>query len=168
MPLRDRLFRDLGCLVLACAMIVGTVAAAVPASALTSTQSVVTPTCDIASPESIKGAQFMNGSFVNGTWSYATGAGCTSDVADMALYEQLDFNGTKVDSKYKGFTGVPRSLDAIISSYFCATCNGTWTFIWAQVLEASSGATWASPPAGCINEDNALFRVCVETKTVTL
>ena len=147
-------------------MVIG-MAAPARADVLSAPQ-VVTPTCQIGSPESLSGTQFVNGSFVNGTWTYATGAGCTSDIADMALYEELDFNGTKVNSKYKGFTGMARSLDAIVTSYFCATCNGTWRFIWAQVLEAPSGVTWASAPAGCINEDANRFRVCVEIKTVTL
>src|ERR1700722_9039793 len=57
---------------------------------------VVAPMCQIGSPESITGVQFVNGQFDNGTWTYSTGAACTSNVADMALYEELDFNGTKV------------------------------------------------------------------------
>jgi hypothetical protein len=126
------------------------------------------PTCNITDPENITGVSFVNNQFVNGTWNYATGVSCNLRVADIALFEQLNLNGTKVDSKLKNFTGVPHSSDAILSQHACAVCNGTWTFLWGQIIEAQSGVMFTSAPTGCVTLQNGLFLVCVETKTVTI
>jgi hypothetical protein len=142
------------------------VASAASAPALTS---VTVPTCQLASPETITGVQFVNNQFVNGTWKYSTGVACTANLGDIALYEELDLNGVKVDSKLKNFTGVARNLDAITSSVPCAVCNGTWVFKWGQILKAPSGGfmfTGALP--GCIILQSGLYELCVQTKTVTL
>jgi hypothetical protein len=127
------------------------------------------PTCELASPEGITGAQLVNDQTVNGTWTYSTGVACTSgNLADIALYEQLDYNGTEVNSMLKGFTGVARDLDAITSTYHCAVCNGTWMFEWGQILKAPAGVMFVTPPAGCVLSDGGVYEICVETKTVTL
>lgn len=126
------------------------------------------PTCQLASPEKFTGAMLSNNQVINGTWTYSTGAACTSNVADIALYEELDLNGTKVDSKLKNFTGVPRQLDAITSTFHCAVCNGTWVFKWGQILQAPAGVMFTGPPAGCVVLSNGLYQVCVQTKTVTI
>lgn len=144
-------------------------AAAGPASgAVPATVSATVPNCQVGSPESLGGVQFVNGTFENGTWSYATGVACTNNIADIALYEQLDFNGKKVNSAFKGFTGTARDIDAIVSSYPCSTCNGTWLFIWGQIMKAPSGVAFTSPPSGCVVEDGGVYEVCVQTKSVTL
>ena len=126
------------------------------------------PTCNITAPENITGVSFVNNQFVNGTWNYAAGVSCDLRVADIALFEQLNLNGTKVDSKLKNFTGVPRRSDAILSQHACAVCNGTWTFLWGEIIQAQSGVLFTTPPTGCVILRNGLFLVCVETKTVTL
>lgn len=126
------------------------------------------PTCHVYDPEANTGATLVNNQLVNGLWTYATGVQCTSNVADIALYEELDLNGTKVDSKYQGFTGVARKADAILKQTPCPVCNGTWKFTWAQVIQATSGFNFVSPPAGCVLMGNGLYLVCVETKVVTL
>jgi hypothetical protein len=146
-----------------------TPAAAGPASrGAPAIASAAVPNCQVGSPESIGGVNFVNGIFENGTWSYATGVACTANIADIALYEQLDFNGAKVNSAFKGFTGSARDIDAIISSYACSSCNGTWLFIWGQIMKAPSGISFTSPPSGCVVEDSGLYEVCVQTKSVTL
>jgi len=153
-----------------CTVVIG-VAAPAGASTRTRTTTVTTtagPTCHIYDPEAITGAMLVNNQLVNGTWIYATGVQCTSEVGDIALYEELDFNGTKVDSKYQPFTGVARSKDAILKQTPCAVCNGTWKFVWAQVIKATSGFSFVNPPMGCVLYGNGLYLVCVETSTVTL
>lgn len=128
-----------------------------------------TPMCVIASPENIVGAQFVDNQTVNGTWTYSTGVACsTGNLADIALYEELDFNGTKVNSQLKNFTGVPRNLDAITLSFHCAVCTGTWKFLWGQVMKAPTGFLFVTPPSGCILVNNGAYELCVQTKTVTL
>lgn len=146
-------------------------ALASPAIAAPFTQRVAAavPMCVIASPESIVGAQFTNNQTVNGTWKYSTGVACSSgNLADIALFEQLELNGTKVDSQLKNFTGVPRALDAITSLFHCAVCTGTWLFEWGQVMKAPAGLLFVTPPAGCFLVDGGVYEVCVQTKTVTL
>jgi hypothetical protein len=139
------------------------------AAPLAAKAAATTPMCDLASPEAINGAQFVNNETVNGTWTYSTGVACASgNLADIALYEQVDFNGAKVSSLLKGFTGVARDLDAITTTYHCAVCTGTWLFEWGQILKAPAGLSFVSPPAGCVVVDSGLYEVCVQTKTVTL
>src|SRR5215472_16414518 len=71
-----------------------------PAGASGRLAAVVDPGCITGSVENMLGAQLVNNQIVNGTWRYATGVACGgSNVADIALYEELDFNGVKVDSK---------------------------------------------------------------------
>jgi hypothetical protein len=125
-------------------------------------------TCQIADPENITGAMFVNNQFVNGTWNYATGVKCGFQAADIALFEQLNLNGNKVDSKLLGFTGVPRVADAILSQHTCAVCTGTWQFLWGQIVKAPTGFTFTSPPSGCVTVQNGVYLVCVQTKTVTV
>jgi len=163
------------CAVIGLAVLTGLLGWAVPAAALPARSggsaagsSVTVPVCQIGSPETITGAQFVNSQFVNGTWSYATGVACTSNLADIALYEELDLNGTKVDSRTEGFTGTARDIAAITSSYFCAECNGTWLFKWGQILKAPSGLMFTSASAGCVLLDSGIYEACVQTKTVTL
>jgi hypothetical protein len=145
------------------------VGVAAPAGAAGTARVVAAATmCHIYDPENITGSMFVNNQIVNGTWNYATGVQCPFKVADMALYEQLNRNGTKVDSMLKNFNGVARQADAILSEYHCAVCNGTWTFTWGQILKAPVGLTWASPPSGCITEQNGLYLACVQTTSVTL
>lgn len=150
-----------------CVLVMGVVGPAVGAGAVERTTE-PGPTCQIADPETIVGAMFVNGQFVNGTWDYATGVGCSSNVADIALFEQLDLNGTKVNSAIKGFTGVARKADAILSQFPCTSCDGTWEFIWGQVVEAPTGTSFVSAPSGCVLEQSGHYLVCVQTKTVTL
>jgi hypothetical protein len=150
---------------------VGVLGVAAPAAAVAAAPGVVrvtAPLCQIASPENITGAMFVNNQFVNGTWHYSTGVACTSNIGDIALYEELDLNGTKVDSKLKGFTGAPHNLDAITSNVPCAVCNGTWVFKWGQILKAPAGFNFTSPPTGCVLLQSGLYQLCVQTRTVTL
>lgn len=127
------------------------------------------PQCIFAALENITGATLVNNQIVNGTWKYSNGAACSgSPLADIALYEELDFNGVKVDSKFKGFTGMPRNLDAITSSVHCNVCNGTWFFKWGQVIVAPSGFMFTNPTAGCVLQQNGLYELCAETKAVVL
>lgn len=164
MPLRRLLSLALASLAV---VVMGVVGPAVTAGAAEATTT-PGPTCQIADPETIVGATYVNGEFVNGTWDYATGVECSSTVADIALFEQLDLNGTTVNSDLKGFTGTPRTADAILSQYACANCNGTWELIWGQIVEAPTGTTFVTPPSGCVADDGGEYLVCVETKTVTL
>jgi hypothetical protein len=131
--------------------------------------SAVPPACQIASPEDITGAMFVNNQIVNGNWKYSTGVACAgSAVADIALYEELDFNGTKIDSRLRNFTGVARNLDAITSTVHCNVCNGTWLFKWGQIIKAPSGFMFSSPPSSCIVLQNGLYELCVQTKSINL
>ncbi len=141
------------------------VASAAPAPAL---MSVAVPTCQLASPETINGVQFVNGQFVNGTWTYSTGVACTANLGDIALYEELDLNGVKVHSKLKNFTGVARPLDAITANVPCSVCNGTWVFKWGQILKAPAGFMFTGAMAGCVILQSGLYELCVQTRTVTL
>jgi hypothetical protein len=154
-----------------CAGVLGVAApawAAPAAPAAPASPAVTLPTCQIASPENITGAALVNNQIVNGTWHYSTGVACTANIADIALYEELDFNGIKVDSKLKGFTGVARPLDAITSNVACSVCSGTWVFKWGQILKALPGFMFTTPPTGCVVLQNGLYQVCVQTRTVTL
>jgi len=139
-----------------------------PAGAVATRTAATVPACTIASPEKISGAEFENGQFVNGTWTYSTGVACTADIGDIALYEELDFNGVKVNSKSQGFTGVPKDVAVITSTYFCAQCNGTWLFKWGQILEAPAGFTFTTAQAGCVLAYSGLIEECVQTRTVVL
>ncbi|MDQ1398108.1 MAG: hypothetical protein QOF81_733 [Acidimicrobiaceae bacterium] len=154
----------------ACALVLGVAGPAAASVGHRSALAVVAPpACQIASPENITGAMLVNNQIVNGTWKYSTGVACGgSALADIALYEELDFNGVKVDSKLKNFTGVARNLDAITSSVHCNVCNGTWLFKWGQILQAPSGFMFTNPPAGCVVLQNGLYQLCVQTKTVVL
>ena len=116
------------------------------------------PVCQISSPASIAG----------GVWTYSTGAICTSNVADMVFYEELDRNGVKVDSKLKGLTGVARSSDAITSSYACSPCTGTWVVKWGQILKAPANTMFVNPSAGCIVLIQGQYQLCVQIKTIVL
>ncbi|MDQ6615300.1 MAG: hypothetical protein M3083_11275 [Actinomycetota bacterium] len=141
--------------------------AVVPETA-TAPKAAAAPACQIASPESFSGAMFVNNQIVNGRWTYATGIACTSNLGDIALYQELDFNGTKVDSRSRPFTGVARPYDAIAAFVHCAVCNGHWHFVWGQALKAPSGFTFTNPIAGCVVVANGAYQLCVQTKDVTL
>jgi hypothetical protein len=149
-----------------CAIVLGVAAPA--GAAVRAPNAATAASCRAISPENITGAQLVNNQIVHGTWTYATGVLCSSNVTDIALYEELDFNGTKVNSKTKGFTGTPHRTDAIQSQYVCAACNGTWKFVWGQIIQAPSGFTFTSPPTGCVLVQGGVYLFCVETKTVTL
>jgi hypothetical protein len=161
----------------ACALLLGlatpTVASAAPAQPRVATVGAVAavvaaPACVTAGLESLSNTAFINGQFLHGTWTYATGISCSAPQADLALGEVLQHNGVRVASKFKGFTGVARSIDAITQSVRCAVCNGTWLITWAQVMKAPSGTLFSTPPAGCTLVQGGAYEQCVETKTVTL
>ena len=139
----------------------------VAVSATIRSGSATTLTCQIFDPWNIYGTGFVNNQLVHGTWVYATGVECSGPVADFALYEQLNFNGSKVSSKFQGFTGRSRSADAIQSTFACAVCDGTWTAILGQIIKAPPGVLFAAS-SGCVPEGGGAYLACVETQSAKL
>jgi hypothetical protein len=138
------------------------VAGAAPAGATPRAPATTVPTCSIATPHGLIGSSFLNGKTVNGTWYYAVGVVCNANVGDIALYDEIDYQGMKVESHTKGFTGTPHSQDN--EGYFpvpCAVCSGTWTFVTGEILKAPAGFTWVSS-GGCVALSSGLYLFCVQ------